>query len=164
MPYPYNHRNKSQGVSQIELHKLGPDEGGGVAFTAVLTTTGVLATANLPYNSWKIGGAFWATGHTAALSIKVKPWVDHAQTILGPAYMLSVPGATAAATVVTLAATATGSAGMVFHVLGGISGAGAGTQQWEDISSVHGIQVAVSAATALTAGVYDWELACVPEA
>ena len=164
MAYPYSHRNRAPNATDIELHKLGPKEGGGVAFTAALTTTGVLENVNLPYNAWQIGGAFWSAGHTAALSIKVKPWVDHAQTILGPAYMLSVPGSTAAATVVTLAATATGSAGMVFHVLGGISGAGASTQQWEDISSVHGIQVAVSAATALTAGVYDWELACVPEA
>ena len=165
MPYPYNHRNRSQGATQIELHKLGPDEGGGVAVTAELTTTGVNYDINLPYNAWKTGGAFWSTGNDRGLSLKVRPWVDHAQTILGPAYSLSVPGATAAATVITLAATgAAGTRGAVFNVLGGITGAGAATQQWTDISPIHGFQVRVTAATALTRGVYDWEVVCAPEA
>jgi hypothetical protein len=165
MAYPYNHRNRSQGVAQIELHKLGPDVGGGVPYTAALTTTGVLYTANLPYNEWKLGAAFWSTGNDRGLSIKVRPWVDHNQTILGPAYALSVPGATAAATVITLAATgASGTRGMILHVLGGVSGAGASTQQWEKISSIHGVQIAVTAATALTRGTYDWEFVCTPEA
>lgn len=164
MAYPYDHRNRSQGVAQIELHKLGPYEGGGVPFTAALTTTGVNQTANLPYNSWKLDGAFWAHEISHGLSIKVRPWVDHEQTILGPAYFLAVPGATAAASVITLAATATGSRGAVFHVLGGVAGSGAAAQQYDSLSPIHGVQVRVTAATALTAGTYDWELVCVPEA
>jgi mRNA-degrading endonuclease toxin of MazEF toxin-antitoxin module len=165
MAYPYKHLNRAQNSDSIELHKLGPDAGGGVAFTASLTTTGVLYTVNLPYNRWGIDGVIWGTGHDRGLSLKVRPWIDHAQTILGPAVFLSQPGSTAAASVITIAAvTTTGANGAAFHVLGGLSGGGATTQQLDGFSPIHGFQVAVTAATALTRGVYDWEVVCVPEA
>lgn len=164
MAYPYPHKNRMQGRDNIELHKLGPDEGGGVPFTATLTTTGVLQTINLPYNRWGVDGVIWATGTDRVLTLKIRAWVDHNQTILGPAQFLSQPGSTAATSSITLAAvTTTGAVGKLFHVLGGLSGGGATTQQWNDISPIHGLQVAVTAATALTRGTYDWEVVCVPE-
>jgi hypothetical protein len=163
MSYPYPHRNRAQGQDQIELHKLGTDSGTGVAHTAALTA-GVSADVNLPYNAWQVNGVFWANNFDENLTLKIFPYVDHSQTISGPAYFLSQPGSTAAASVITLAATATGSAGAVFHVLGGISGGGATTQQYDNLTPIHGMKVVVtSAGTITTTGTHDWELVCVPE-
>ena len=165
MAYPYTHKNRAQGADVIELHKLGTDEGTPVTFTAALTTGGVAANANLPYNSWELGFAFWSTGNDRALSIKVYPWVDHAQTILGPALFLAVPGNTAAASVVTLAATgAATTRGSVFYVLAGAYAASANAAQKESIPVIHGLKVNVTAVTALTRGTYDWEMVAVPRA
>lgn len=164
MSYPYPHRNRVGTKDQVQLYKRGTDEGVGVTHTAALTT-GDEYDINLPYNAWRINGVFWANNFDENLTLKVIPYIDHQQTVDGPAFFLSQPGATAAASVITLAATATGSAGAMFHVLGGISGGGATTQQWDDISPVHGLKIVVtSAGTITTTGTYDWEIVAVPEA
>jgi hypothetical protein len=88
--------------------------------------------------------------------------VDHNQTIDGPAFYLAQPGNTAATSAITLSATATGSDGAVFSVLGGSSGP-IDTQQFEGISLVHGLKVVISATVALTTdGTFDWEMVCAP--
>jgi len=161
MSYPYPHRNRPQG-DPVEIHKLGEDAGGGTAFTAALTTTGVVQTINLPYNAWRCGGAFWATNNDAALTIKVRPWVDHAHTVLGNALAMTEPGSAAAVTGLSIAAQ-TETAGVVFEVISA-TGALAYLQPGHNIF-VHGLQVAVTAVTALTNtdGTYDWEFVAVPE-
>jgi len=161
MAYPYTHKNRAQGCDQIELHKLGPDGGGGVTFTAVLTTTGVLSTINLPYNAWQLGGSFWATDNSAALTIQVRPWIDHGQTVLGEPTALTQIGSASVVTSISIAAQ-TLTDGVAFEVLSG-TGSLAALIPTHNIF-VHGVQVSVTAATALTSGTYDWEIVCVPEA
>lgn len=163
MSYPYPHRNRAQGRDQIEIHKLGDDAGGGASFTAALTTTGVVQTINLPYNGWACGGAFWATDNDAALTIKIRPWVDHKQTVLGNALGLTQPGSATVATALSIASQ-TDTDGVLFEVVSGTGGL-AGLIPESNIF-VHGLQVAVTAVTALTNtdGRYDWELVAVPEA
>lgn len=163
MTYPYPHRNRKGTEDQVQLHKRGTDDGVGITHTDALTT-GDEYDVNLPYNAWRINGVFWANNFDQNLSVQVIPYINHAQTIEGPAFFLSQPGATAAASSITLAATATGEAGAMFHVLGGISGGGASTQQWDNISPIHGLKVVVtSAATITTSGAFDWEIVAVPE-
>lgn len=163
MAYPYKHNNRQSGRDLIEIHKRGPDSGEGIAVTTISTTTGDIYDVNLPYNYWQLSGSFWANNFDQDLTIKVIPYVDHAQSIDGPAFFLSQPGNTAATSAITLSATATGSAGAVLHVLGGVSGGGATTEQWDGISPVHGVKVVVSATVALTTdGTFDWELICAP--
>lgn len=162
MSYPYDHRNRAQGRDTIELHKRGDDDGTAVTISGTVSDS---KDVNLPYNSWEVGGAFWASSFDQDLTIKVTPYVDHNQTIDGPAYYLAQTGSTTATSEITLSATATGSDGMVFHVLGGASGP-IDVQQFATILPVHGLKVVVSSTAAITStsASFDWELVCVPEA
>lgn len=165
MTYPYDHRNRQSGRDLIEIHKRGPDSGEGIAVTTISTTTGDIYDVNLPYNYWQLSGSFWANNFDQDLTIQVIPYVDHNQLIDGPVFALSQPGTTAAATSITLSATPTGSAGAIFHVLGGAVSGGifTETEQYDGISPVHGIKVVVSATVALTTdGTFDWEMVCAP--
>lgn len=162
MSYPYPHRNRPQGSDAIELHKRGDDEGGGVTISGTLSDS---KDVNLPYNSWEVGGTVWARNFDQDITIKVVPYVDHDQTVDGPAYYLAQTGSTTAASAITLSATATGSDGMIFHILGGSPGP-IDVQQFPTIMPVHGLKVVVSSTAAITStdASFDWELVCVPEA
>jgi hypothetical protein len=161
MTYPYSHRNRAQGVDPVELHKRGPDGGGGTSINGVVSDS---VDVNLPYNSWQVAGVFWANEYDQDLTIKVVPYIDHDQNIEGPAYFLAQTGNTTATSAITLSATATGSDGAVFNVLGGASGP-IDTQQFANIAPVHGFKVTVSSTLGVSAGAtMDWEFVCVPEA
>lgn len=167
MTYPYKHRNRAQGVDQIELYKRGPDSGTGITFTSTAAYSDS-TDVNLPYNEWHVYGVFWASNYDQDVTIQVVPYVDHQQLIDGPAFALSQPGTTPAATSITLSATPTGSAGAIFHVLGGAVSGGifTETEQYDGLSPVHGMKVVVSttAAVTSTSATFDWELVSVPGA
>ena len=155
MAYPYPDRNRAQGRDQIEIHESGVLSG-----TLVQASTNLETTINLPYNSWVIGGMFWSDDNDKVISIKGKPWIDGAQTILGGALALSPLGTSGSATVLTVAITGT-KTGHVFRVLSG-TGLLAPTTGGTVVS--HGIMVEMSCATTLSAGTFEWEFVCVPEA
>ena len=159
MTYPYTHTNRAQGRDQIELHKLGTDDGTPLSCEVANVTGGYTENINLPYNKWQIGVLVWATGNTSNVALKVKPWVDHAQSIAGNALALSPYGASTSATVITLAATATGASGVAAQML---SGTGALATLSGGLIASHGIQVIVT--TGDDTGTFDAELICIPEA
>jgi hypothetical protein len=165
MSYPYPHRNRPSGNDAIELHKRGDDDGTGITISGTLSDS---TDVNLPYNEWHVHGAVWANNIDQDLTVQVIPYVDHGQTIDGPAFALSQPGTAAAANSITLSATATGSVGAIFHVLGGAVSGGifSETEQYDGLSPVHGMKVVVSSTAAVTStgAEFDWELVCVPEA
>lgn len=165
MSYPYPHRNRAHNMDHIELHKRGTDSGTAVSVTS--SGTEVLSDStdvNLPYNEWNVHGVFWVNNTDQDLSIKVVPYVDHGQTVDGPAFFMAQPGSTAAASSITVSATATGTDGVIFHVLGGLSGGGATTEQFDGLSPVHGMKVVISSTAAITntGATMDWELVCCP--
>lgn len=161
MAYPYPHRNRPHNQDDIELHKRGDDDGDGVTISGTVSDS---YDVNLPYNEWSIHGAFWAENIDQDLSIKVVPYVNHSQSIDGPAFFLTQPGATAATSSITLSATATGEVGALFHVLGGLVSGILDTQQFDGLSPVHGLKVVVSSTAAVTStsAIFDWELVCAP--
>lgn len=161
MTYPYNHNPKATHSTCMGIHEVAEAK----LFTAALTDAGVSFDVNLPYNLWDCSLGFHTLANSAALSVKVRAWVDGAQTIRTTALSLSPFGATAATTVVTLASTGTsGTRGTIVSLMAGLVGGGATTYQKEKIPIIHGLQITVTAVTALTRGSYTLELLAVPEA
>lgn len=161
MAFPYPHRHRAQGRDQIEIHKAGTDSGTPVDATTVSTTTSYTKTINLPYNAWTLGGMFWAAATSAALTLKIRPWIDHDQTLRGNAMALSPYGDSTSATALAIAAT-TPTDGHAFQVLtatGALAFAGG-----SNAVLTHGVQVEVTVATAPTTGTFDFEILAVPRA
>jgi hypothetical protein len=156
MAFPGPHRNRYNNDA-IELHKAGGDDGTPVSCAAA-TGTGYEMDVNIPYNSWTIGVMCWASGNSAAVNFKVIPYVDHQQTIEGGALAISPFGTSTAATVLTVAASATGSNGFAGQCL---AGTGTLASLLPTITTSHGVKVVVT--TTNTTGTFDIELVCVPK-
>lgn len=152
MVYPHRSRNR-HGGDIIEVHEVE------VKPTTISAATNHTYTINLPYNAWTIGGMFWAENNDVALTVQVKPWVDHGQTVLGNALGVTQLGAAAVVTSLSIAAT-TPTDGVTFEVVAG-TGALASLSS-DPVVYGHGIQVIVSCATNLTTGEGEVEIIAVP--
>lgn len=161
MAYTFKHRNRAQGADQIELFKAGTDNGTAVS-CSLATGAGYDLVCEVPYNAWHVGGAFWTISNTGNVTLKVKPYVNHQQTILGGAMYMTVLGTTNVVTVITNTATGTGGRGSVFMLIPGGVGGAVKVNSTDLLMTPHGFKVIITAAN--TVGNFDVEMLCVPGA
>lgn len=148
MAYSYPERNRPQGMA-LEVHRKT------FAANTVGAGTNVENTIDLPHNGWQLNGLIWAEGTDAAVSIKVYPWIDRAQTLAGNALSLVELGGSAAVTALSVAAAGTID-GYAFSVL-------ACTNVSDRTLSAHGFKVSISATTTPTTGNVSYEFVCIPD-
>ena len=163
MPYPYGHRTRKTESECYAFKPLGPDDGAAVGGSAsnLIADMATIATytVNPLYGTYTAAIHAWAEGAaTSNITIKVRPWVDHGQTIPGAALKMFQIGSSTLVTTVTLAATSL-KAGNIWQLIPGNSGAGANPGSVAiGIGPIsHGLAVTVDR-NGNTAGKLDFEL------
>jgi len=159
MAYPYDHKIRKTEQETIPFKPIGPGgtEVNEIAEMATVTTY----TVNPVYGAYRLGLHAWAEGaSTSAIDIQVRPWVDHGQTIPGPALNMFEIGSGTMTTVASIAATS-GSDGSIWIVVPGDDAAGAnpGSSAIAVGPVSHGIAVTVDV-NSNTVGEVDFELIC----
>jgi hypothetical protein len=162
MSYPYDHRTRQSQPETIPFKPLGADDGeaaGGSASNQIADMATVTTyTVNPIYGMYRLALNAWASGaSTSDIEIKVRPWVDHGQTIPGNALKMFELGTATLVTALTIAATSA-SAGKVMDIVPGNSAAGAnpGTVAQEVGPVPHGFGVEVDV-NSNTGGTLDFE-------
>jgi len=164
MVYPYAHRHRKTEPECIAFKPIGPGDGQGVggatsnAFSELATVS--TYTVNPIYGAYRACLHAWHNNTTTdAIVLKVRPWVDHAQTIPGPALGMFELGSATIVTALTLPSGAKG--GKIAEIIPGADGAGAspGTSIGEIGPVSHGFAVTLDINTNVGgAGSCDFEL------
>ena len=162
MAYPYAHRRRQSDRECIPFKPLGPDDGQAVGGSqsndmSELSTVSTY-TVNPIYGSYRAALHAWHNNTTTSnIEIKVRPWVDHAQTIPGPALGMFELGTATIVTVLTLDSGAKG--GKIAQVIPGADAAGPnpGSSTIEIGPVSHGFAVTVDI-NGNTSGTVDFEL------
>jgi len=141
MAYPYEHKSTYNRPGETLLFKFNE--------AASVGNTTHLFTVDLPYGAYSIGINVWYTGVTAAKTMTVAAFIDHAQTTMSTNYKLFSPGIASSTSAMTNASSA-GVNGKVIKILNDVIGSG------DIIIAAHGIRLQVVANT--NAGDIDIEL------
>lgn len=163
MAYPYSHRTRKTEPECFPYKPLGPGDGQGVGGSASNQIsdmdTVVTYTVNPIYGQYKVAIHAWHGAQTMVdpITLKIRPWVDHGQTIPGNALNMFELGSATLATAITLSATSV-AAGAVVQVVPGADAAGAnpGTVAQAIGPSSHGFGITVNVGTNV-AGTFDFE-------
>lgn len=155
--YPYEHRTRKTETETIPFKPIGPGgtEVNEIAEMATVTTY----TVNPMYGAYRAALHAWASGAaTSSVEVQVRPWVDHNQTIPGPALNMFEVGSATLTTVASVAATS-GSDGSIWIIVPGADAAGPnpGTTTVEVGPISHGLAVTVDT-NSNTLGEVDFEL------
>lgn len=159
MVYPFEHRTRR---SEAECFPFKPIGRGGtfeneIANMATVTTY----TVNPIYGAYRLALHAWAEGAaTSNIELQIRPWVDHGQTIPGPALKMFEVGSATLVTTATISATSTKD-GSIWMAVPGNSGAGAnpGSVAVNIGPLSHGIAVTADV-NGNTLGEFDFELVC----
>lgn len=155
--YPYDHRTRQTQPECTPFKPIGQDGTfeNDIATMATVTTY----TANPVYGSYRLALHAWAEGAaTSNIEIKVRPWVDHEQTIPGPALNMFEVGSATLVTTATVAATSTKDGGIWVLVPGAdAAGPNPGTSTVEVGPLSHGFGITVDV-NSNTGGEFDFEL------
>jgi hypothetical protein len=163
MAYPYSHRTRKVSQEVFAFKPLGAADGravGGSASNQIADMATVTTyTAQPVYGAYRLALHAWGTAMaTSNAEIKVRPWVDHGQTIPGPALKMFQIGSATLVTTATVSSHAT-AAGSIWQIVPGNSGAGANpgssAQALGPVS--HGLAVTVDV-NSNTLGKLDFEL------
>src|SRR6056297_3699015 len=112
MVYPYDHKTRKTEGETFAFKPLGRDDGeavGGSASNQIADMATVTTyTVNPIYGGYQAAIHVWAEGAaTSDCEVKVRPWVDHGQTIPGNALKMFEVGSATLVTTATVAATST---------------------------------------------------------
>jgi hypothetical protein len=163
MSYPYAHRTRQTSRECIPFKPLGPDDGEAVGGSQTnqiseLSTVSTY-TVNPVYGSYRLALHAWHNSTTtSAIEFKVRPWVDHGQTIPGPALGMFELGTATIVTALTLDATSVAS-GKIAQIIPGDDAAGPnpGSSIAEIGPVSHGFSVTMDL-NSNTNGTVDFEL------
>lgn len=164
MSYPYAHRTRQTDRECIPFKPLGPDGGQEVGGSrsnefAELSTVSTY-TVNPVYGSYRVALHAWHNNTTTDdIVLKVRPWVDHAQTIPGPALGMFELSTATIVTALTLSAGAKG--GKIAQIIPGADAAGPnpGSSVIEIGPVSHGFAVTLNIGTNVgEAGSCDFEM------
>lgn len=163
MVYPYSHRTRKQNSEVFPFKPLGGDDGASVGGSAsnqlADMATVTTYTVNPLYGAYKLALHAWGTAQaTSDVEVKVRPWVDHGQSIAGPALKMFEIGSSTLVTTATVSSNATAD-GSIWQIVPGNSGAGANPGSAAiGIGPVsHGFGVTVDV-NGNTTGKFDFEL------
>jgi hypothetical protein len=165
MAHPYNHNQYTKETIPVVTYSPTDDNGVQTPLEISNLTSGNLTfTESVQLRSGIYSLGFNCTINTPAqpVTVKVRPYIDHAQARVGNALAISQLGSSASATAITVAATPTGIYSNA-HVIYAGTGAFAGLQN--TVPLIHGLQVTVSvtAASATDTGKVGWAIVAVPE-
>jgi len=165
MAHPYNHNQFTKDSMPVVTYSPTDDNGVQTPLEISNLTAGDLTfteTVQLRSGIYSLGLNCTVNTPEQAVTLQVRPYVDHAQNRVGNALAISQLGSNAAATALTVAATATGVYSNA-HVIYAGTGALAGLQ--DTVPLIHGLQVTISvtAASATDTGKVGWALIAVPE-
>jgi hypothetical protein len=165
MAHPYNHNQYTKETLPVVTYSPTDDNGVQTPLEISNLTAGNLTfTDSVQLRSGVYSLGFNCTVNTPAQAVvvKVRPYIDHAQSRVGNALAFSQLGSNAAATALTVAATPTGVYSNA-HVIYSGTGSLAGLQN--TVPLIHGLQVTVSvtAASATDTGKVGWAIVAVPE-
>lgn len=106
MTYPYAHRTRKTESECIPFKPLG-ESTGGISNQISGMDTVVTYTVNTLYGQYEVQICAWHGAQTMTddIVLKIRPWVDHAQSIPGNALGMFELGSSAVVTALTLSAT-----------------------------------------------------------
>lgn len=153
MSYPYKHRTRQTELECIPFKPLG-ESAGGISNQISGMDTVVTYTANPIYGQYEVQLCAWHGAQTMTddIVLKIRPWVDHAQSIPGNALGMFELGASAVVTALTLSATSVAD-GKVMKVIPALGALALARQMGP---AAHGFGITVNIGTNAT-GTIDFE-------
>jgi hypothetical protein len=158
--YPYSHRPRKQSNEVFAFKPLGGDNGNAVSGSAsnqiADMATVMTYIVNPPYGAYKLALHAWGTAQsTSDVEVQVRPWVDHGQTIPGPALKMFEVGSATLVTIATISSNAT-SDGSIWQLTPG-NGLTGPIATLGPVSHGFGVTVDINGNTT---GKFDFELIC----
>lgn len=165
MVYPYSHRTR-ESRSEIAVYKpygSARESGGGVENHLGSMSTNSSLTWNLDYGQYAMTAYAWVEGNNvSAVEIKIKPYIDHAQSIVGKALSMFEMGSSTVVTVISIPIS-TVTNGKVLEIIPDAGSAGARLTGDHAIGpTTHGFKITVdvnaNATTGATVGNLELEI------